>query len=232
MAPSEEPLTFELNEKVLCFHMDLLYDAKVIEVDSDDESGERQYKVHYRGWKNTWDDWVTADRMRKWTDENRQLAQTLINQAKEAQRQAAASAKAGKKAALVAAAAAATNNATTSSTTTRGHGPTMINHGGGSIFSYTNNNYGNIRSASNEIRGADSVADSTRGSEERGSAASGRGGIRRTAREYDVESVSETFEHDDRAVCVSLSLSLCVCVRVWACTVSVRFAVVIGHVHS
>jgi len=98
-ATGNHPLTFELNEKVLCFHMDMLYDAKIIDLGplEGDDSGEIHYKVHYRGWKNTWDDWVPAERIRKMTDENRQLAQSLMNQAKEMQRQAAASAKPSKK---------------------------------------------------------------------------------------------------------------------------------------
>ncbi|KAK4988686.1 Esa1p-associated factor [Elasticomyces elasticus] len=68
------------DEKVLCFHHDLLYEAKVLELklqDVNDRKGPYQYRVHYKGWKNTWDDWVPQDRLRKFSDENKELAAAL-----------------------------------------------------------------------------------------------------------------------------------------------------------
>ncbi|KAF2090358.1 MRG-domain-containing protein [Saccharata proteae CBS 121410] len=68
------------DEKALCFHHELLYEAKVLEskpVDPADKKSAYQYKVHYKGWKATWDDWVPQDRLRKLTDENRELAANL-----------------------------------------------------------------------------------------------------------------------------------------------------------
>lgn len=47
---------FKKDEKALCFHHELLYDAKVLEVkpmEGDDKKSGFQYKVHYKGWKNT-----------------------------------------------------------------------------------------------------------------------------------------------------------------------------------
>jgi len=199
MAPSVDSITYELNEKVLCFHMDMMYDAKIIDVGppEDDDSGETLYRVHYRGWKNTWDDWVTADRMRKMTDENRQLAHTLMNQAKEAQRQANATAKAGKKAAAAAAAAAVAAANSVSGSSNNLPAPTLA-HAMASSRATTGSisiNSGFDRDMLSPV-GAVSAGtmDSARGSEERGMAFSasmnGRGAPRRSAREYDLESVS------------------------------------------
>src|SRR5690606_11608813 len=40
------------------------------------------YKIHYKGWKSSWDDWVPQDRVRKFTDENNDLASQLLAQYK------------------------------------------------------------------------------------------------------------------------------------------------------
>lgn len=56
MAPRPQPL-YAKDEKVLCFHHELLYEAKVLDVkpvDGDPKGGAFQYKVHYKGWKNTY----------------------------------------------------------------------------------------------------------------------------------------------------------------------------------
>lgn len=83
MAPSSKPAAppYAKDEKVLCFHHDMLYEAKIIEIDSTEEGGFR-YKIHYKGWKATWDDWVPQDRIRKLNDENRELAAQLNQQAR------------------------------------------------------------------------------------------------------------------------------------------------------
>ncbi|KAF2190566.1 NuA4 histone acetyltransferase complex, Eaf3/MRG15 subunit [Zopfia rhizophila CBS 207.26] len=91
-APVVEPL-FKKDEKALCFHHELLYDAKVLDskpVDPNDKKSPFQYKVHYKGWKNTWDDWVPEDRLRKLTQENRELANNLKHEMLAAQRAARA----------------------------------------------------------------------------------------------------------------------------------------------
>ncbi|CAO2650920.1 Nn.00g092170.m01.CDS01 [Neocucurbitaria sp. VM-36] len=94
MAPaaSSEP-SYRKDEKVYCFHHELLYEAKVLEVkavDSDDKKSGFQYRVHYKGWKNTWDDWVPEDRLRKLSPENRELANNLRHEILAAQRAARA----------------------------------------------------------------------------------------------------------------------------------------------
>ncbi len=59
MAPAmaSNPAAYEKNEKVLCFHHELLYEAKVMDdpqrEDEKDKSSPWKYRVHYKGWKNT-----------------------------------------------------------------------------------------------------------------------------------------------------------------------------------
>lgn len=82
MAPSKPAAPpYSKDEKVLCFHHEMLYEAKIIEIEQTDEGGYR-YKIHYKGWKSTWDDWVPQDRIRKLNDENRELASQLNQQAR------------------------------------------------------------------------------------------------------------------------------------------------------
>ncbi|RMY76921.1 hypothetical protein D0863_01653 [Hortaea werneckii] len=45
--------------------------------DPNDKKDGYSYRVHYKGWKNTWDDWVPQERLRKFTDENKELASNL-----------------------------------------------------------------------------------------------------------------------------------------------------------
>ncbi|KAH8708603.1 MRG-domain-containing protein [Phaeosphaeriaceae sp. PMI808] len=92
MAPASAPEpSYRKDEKVYCFHHELLYEAKVLEVkpiEADDQKSGFQYKVHYKGWKNTWDDWVPEDRLRKLSPENRELANGLRHDMLAAQRAA------------------------------------------------------------------------------------------------------------------------------------------------
>ena len=56
MAPVNQP-TFSKDEKVLCFHHELLYEAKVLDskhTDEKDKKSPMHYRVHYKGWKNTY----------------------------------------------------------------------------------------------------------------------------------------------------------------------------------
>lgn len=75
---------YSKDEKVLCFHHEILYDAKILDVrhkDPNDKKSPFEYQVHYKGWKNTWDDWVLEDRLRKLTEDNRELANNLRREA-------------------------------------------------------------------------------------------------------------------------------------------------------
>ncbi|CZS87984.1 related to Chromo domain protein Alp13 [Rhynchosporium graminicola] len=71
MAPSKAP--FVKDERVLCFHHEMLYEAKILDVRMTDEKD-----IH--SWH--WDDWVPQDRVRKFTEENKELAAQLHNQMK------------------------------------------------------------------------------------------------------------------------------------------------------
>jgi hypothetical protein len=54
-APAPEP-SYRKDEKVFCFHHELLYESKVLDVkplEGDDRKSGFQYRVHYKGWKNT-----------------------------------------------------------------------------------------------------------------------------------------------------------------------------------
>ena len=135
MAPASQ-MHYHKDERVLCFHHEILYEAKILDLrhtDPDDRKSPYEYLVHYKGWKNTyvsthclplsrhlylrywkfsillasnrtlykamwahrelkltlarWDDWVPQDRLRKFTDENRELATTLRREAEAAFRQ-------------------------------------------------------------------------------------------------------------------------------------------------
>ncbi|KAJ5605663.1 hypothetical protein N7510_008444 [Penicillium lagena] len=88
MAPAYASM-YNKEEKVLCFHHDILYDAKILDLrhkDSSDRKSPFEYLVHYKGWKNTWDDWVLEDRLRKATEDNRELATSLRREAESALR--------------------------------------------------------------------------------------------------------------------------------------------------
>lgn len=86
---------FQKDERVLCFHHEMLYEAKILDIKHNDDGDGFQYKIHYKGWKNTWDDWVPVDRIRKFTDENKELAQQLQQQMKNLQQKGAKQPKKG-----------------------------------------------------------------------------------------------------------------------------------------
>ena len=58
MAPlTTNAAAYAKDEKVFCFHHELLYEGKVLEVrrsDGKDRTSAPEYRVHYRGWKNRW----------------------------------------------------------------------------------------------------------------------------------------------------------------------------------
>lgn len=182
MAPSKASAAtapFSKDERVLCFHHEMLYEAKVLDSRPTEDGLSFQYKIHYKGWKNTvsqpcvkslrrlniagpsdqswkgefkslpyeedsdtcrpsivrlgctasrqtpkrfpflcqvfekmasstqlvecvsnhvieqWDDWVPQDRVRKFTEENKELAAQLHNQMKALQKQPKAGGKKG-----------------------------------------------------------------------------------------------------------------------------------------
>jgi mortality factor 4-like protein 1 len=84
MAPQKQQPQppFQKDERVLCFHMEMLYEAKILDIMPAENGDGWQYKIHYKGWKSSWDDWVPQDRIRKFTDENKDLAAQLLAQFK------------------------------------------------------------------------------------------------------------------------------------------------------
>lgn len=74
-------VVLEKNEQVLCMHGAVLYDAKVVEVVQ--APGGRvptHYKIHYLGWKRSWDETVDHKRLYKRTEENLVLKEQLMAQ--------------------------------------------------------------------------------------------------------------------------------------------------------
>ncbi|EPY51016.1 Clr6 histone deacetylase complex subunit Alp13 [Schizosaccharomyces cryophilus OY26] len=85
-------MSYKVNERVLCFHGPLLYEAKVIDTEKKEDSS--TYLIHYRGWKNSWDEWVGPDRILKWNDENLKTQKELKSTALAAKQKSAATKKA------------------------------------------------------------------------------------------------------------------------------------------
>ncbi|GAA5911555.1 hypothetical protein JCM8208_006872 [Rhodotorula glutinis] len=82
--PVAPKLTYAENEKVLCFHGPLMYEAKILKaefwqkgVNKSDAVGPH-YFVHYKGWKQTWDEWVPEERLCKFNEEGIRKQKALI----------------------------------------------------------------------------------------------------------------------------------------------------------
>jgi len=103
---SASTTTFTQNERVLCYHGPMIYEAKILKIDNWDETTTKSgsigphFFVHYKGWKQTqvsvtlpqndvrfliflgycrWDEWVPAARLLKYNETNLELAKTLKN---------------------------------------------------------------------------------------------------------------------------------------------------------
>ncbi|KAF8301449.1 MRG-domain-containing protein [Clavulina sp. PMI_390] len=85
MAP-DASFMFPINERVLCYHMGLIYEAKVLKAENYTEANSTtgvlgpHYFVHYKGWKATWDEWVDAARVLQYNDENLQTQKKLAHE--------------------------------------------------------------------------------------------------------------------------------------------------------
>ncbi|KAI8095232.1 MRG-domain-containing protein [Thamnidium elegans] len=76
----EDKHIFEKEEKVLCYHGPFIYEAKILrreKKDEDEQDPEYRYFVHYKGWKQTWDEWVSEHRVLRYTDDNLQKQKLL-----------------------------------------------------------------------------------------------------------------------------------------------------------
>ncbi|RIB08992.1 MRG-domain-containing protein [Gigaspora rosea] len=65
MAQNEKFL-YRQGDRILCFHGPMIYEAKILDKDNQHpKSGNSgpHYLIHYKGWKNTWDEWVAEDRV-------------------------------------------------------------------------------------------------------------------------------------------------------------------------
>jgi len=70
------PPKFSTEEKVLCYHGPLLYEAKCTKIKK--EASQYQYFIHYQGWNKNWDEWVTEARMLKQNLENMEKQKRLL----------------------------------------------------------------------------------------------------------------------------------------------------------
>ncbi|GAA5857196.1 hypothetical protein JCM8547_009364 [Rhodosporidiobolus lusitaniae] len=82
--PRRPKLDYAENEKVLCFHGPLMYEAKILKAEywepGKTKSGQTgpHYFVHYKGWKQTWDEWVPEDRLNKYNEEGIRKQKMLV----------------------------------------------------------------------------------------------------------------------------------------------------------
>ncbi|KAG6811327.1 hypothetical protein H0H92_007991 [Tricholoma furcatifolium] len=83
MTTPSSSVSFSPNERVLCYHGPLIYEAKVLKVDNFTDAttttgalGPHCF-VHYKGWKQTWDEWVPHNRLLKHNETNIELQKTL-----------------------------------------------------------------------------------------------------------------------------------------------------------
>ncbi|KAI8975298.1 chromatin modification-related protein EAF3 [Mycotypha africana] len=81
MAKQDNTFLYDKDEKVLCYHGPFIYEAKILKKERrlDETEGQEvnQYFVHYKGWKQTWDEWITEDRVLKYTEANLQKQRQL-----------------------------------------------------------------------------------------------------------------------------------------------------------
>ncbi|SAL99306.1 hypothetical protein [Absidia glauca] len=72
--------TYSQDEKVLCYHGPLVYEAQIldrkVDLDSNDEA-KPLYKVHYQGWNKKWNEWVDDSRLMNLSKANLDLQQHI-----------------------------------------------------------------------------------------------------------------------------------------------------------
>eukprot|EP00271_Cylindrocystis_brebissonii_P014260 TRINITY_DN35561_c0_g1_i1.p1 TRINITY_DN35561_c0_g1~~TRINITY_DN35561_c0_g1_i1.p1 ORF type:complete len:349 (+),score=105.51 TRINITY_DN35561_c0_g1_i1:468-1514(+) len=78
-AKDEAGPIYEDGEKVLAYHGQLIYQAKVIGVEKREEGW--RYELHYQGWSKKWDEWVADERILKETPANLSKQEKLFKQA-------------------------------------------------------------------------------------------------------------------------------------------------------
>lgn len=73
-------LKFDVQERLLCYHNHLIYEAKCIETNINHEEN-KPYKIHYQGWNKNWDEWVAEERLLKYNETNLNLQKKLQSDA-------------------------------------------------------------------------------------------------------------------------------------------------------
>lgn len=66
---------FSDGEKVLCYHGQLIYEAKLLKTQVKDKN--IKYYIHYAGWSKNWDEWVPENRVLKYNEANVQLQKEI-----------------------------------------------------------------------------------------------------------------------------------------------------------
>lgn len=64
-------------ERVLCYHGQLIYEAKLLKTQVKDRTV--KYYIHYAGWSKNWDEWVGETRVLKYNEENVQKQKEIQN---------------------------------------------------------------------------------------------------------------------------------------------------------
>ncbi|RZF47646.1 hypothetical protein LSTR_LSTR009530 [Laodelphax striatellus] len=59
-----------VGEKVLCHQGSLIYEAKILQIGICKETRKPEYRIHYYGWKKTYDEWVPQSRILKLNEIN------------------------------------------------------------------------------------------------------------------------------------------------------------------
>jgi mortality factor 4-like protein 1 len=84
--PQPAAVDFNVGDVVLAFHGQLLYEATILEVGPGPSA--ESYKVHYQGWKKSWDETVPRSDVVVHNDENLRIAHELLRSAKSRQQRA------------------------------------------------------------------------------------------------------------------------------------------------
>lgn len=80
--PIPPNFSFVVDDVVLAYHGSLLYEARVLDVEADEGQPAKAYLVHFQGWRKSWDEKVTAERVYEHNHVNLKVAHKLLNGAK------------------------------------------------------------------------------------------------------------------------------------------------------
>ena len=76
--PANTPTVYKEGETVLAYFANLLYEAEILQVKFASPGVVEKYKVHFQGWKSSWDSDIEPHQVIDHTDENLRLAHTLL----------------------------------------------------------------------------------------------------------------------------------------------------------